>query len=185
MQTEFSDIAPSDASSLLSQRKSGHLSLDYTCMKWVQLEKKVYFLLVITKKKKALKLWIYWYIWRLLVILRVLMSLWFLPCKRKKKPGNSILVLGTGNGDVLALDVSAGQLRWKVSDCHPGWGLHPKYYTRLTWNMLVFLCKLVWFVEGKIYVTEPRLMALYKFTYSSSSKNSTFFIVLSFITWSV
>ncbi|CAL9756318.1 unnamed protein product [Musa acuminata subsp. burmannicoides] len=79
LQTEFSDIAPSDASSLLSQRKSGHLSLDYTCMKWVQLEK-----------------------------------------KRKKKPGNSILVLGTGNGDVLALDVSAGQLRWKVSDCHPG-----------------------------------------------------------------
>ncbi|KAJ8490384.1 hypothetical protein OPV22_012105 [Ensete ventricosum] len=79
LQTEFSDIAPSDPSSLLSQPKSGHLSLDYTCMKWVQLEKKI-----------------------------------------KKKPGNSILVLGTGNGDVLALDVSAGQLRWKVSDCHPG-----------------------------------------------------------------
>ncbi|RRT84022.1 hypothetical protein B296_00005018, partial [Ensete ventricosum] len=34
LQTEFSDIAPSDPSSLLSPPKSGHLSLDYTCMKW-------------------------------------------------------------------------------------------------------------------------------------------------------
>lgn len=32
-----------------------------------------------------------------------------------------MLVLGTGGGDVLALDVSAGQLKWKISDCHPGW----------------------------------------------------------------
>jgi U3 small nucleolar RNA-associated protein 5 len=31
-----------------------------------------------------------------------------------------LLVLGTGSGDVLALDVSAGQLKWSVSDCHPG-----------------------------------------------------------------
>uniref|UniRef100_A0A1D1YHV6 WD repeat-containing protein 43 n=1 Tax=Anthurium amnicola TaxID=1678845 RepID=A0A1D1YHV6_9ARAE len=40
--------------------------------------------------------------------------------KKKKKSGNFLLVLGTGGGDVLALDVSAGQLKWKVSDCHPG-----------------------------------------------------------------
>ncbi|XP_042438544.1 uncharacterized protein LOC122024076 isoform X1 [Zingiber officinale] len=79
LQTEFSDLSPSDASSLLSQPKSGHLSLDYTCMKWVPLER-----------------------------------------KKKRKSGSSLLVLGTGNGDVLALDVSAGQLKWKISDCHPG-----------------------------------------------------------------
>ncbi|XP_059439762.1 uncharacterized protein LOC132172303 [Corylus avellana] len=40
--------------------------------------------------------------------------------KRKRKLGSSLLVLGTGSGDVLALDVSAGQLKWKVNDCHPG-----------------------------------------------------------------
>ncbi|XP_038974299.1 uncharacterized protein LOC120103686 isoform X1 [Phoenix dactylifera] len=79
LQTEFVDIASSDTSNMLSEPKSGHLSLDYTCMKWVQL-----------------------------------------GSKKRKKPGSSLLVLGTGSGDVLALDVSAGQLRWKVSDCHPG-----------------------------------------------------------------
>ncbi|KAJ6430856.1 hypothetical protein OIU84_018375 [Salix udensis] len=40
--------------------------------------------------------------------------------KKKRKLGSSLLVLGTGSGDVLALDVSAGQLKWSVSDCHPG-----------------------------------------------------------------
>ncbi|KAE8685544.1 hypothetical protein F3Y22_tig00111095pilonHSYRG00015 [Hibiscus syriacus] len=40
--------------------------------------------------------------------------------KKKRKLGSSLLVLGTGSGDVLALDVSDGQLKWKVSDCHPG-----------------------------------------------------------------
>lgn len=40
--------------------------------------------------------------------------------KRKRKLGSSLLVLGTGSGDVLALDVSAGQLKWRVNDCHPG-----------------------------------------------------------------
>ncbi|XWS38991.1 hypothetical protein CRYUN_Cryun18bG0011600 [Craigia yunnanensis] len=39
---------------------------------------------------------------------------------KKRKLGSSLLVLGTGSGDVLALDVSAGQLKWGVSDCHPG-----------------------------------------------------------------
>ncbi|WOL18735.1 hypothetical protein Cni_G27532 [Canna indica] len=79
LQTEFSDFAPSDSSSLLPEPKRGHLSLDYTCMKWVQLER-----------------------------------------KKKRKTSSSLLVLGTGSGDVLALDVSAGELRWKVNDCHPG-----------------------------------------------------------------
>ncbi|CAI9118994.1 OLC1v1020645C1 [Oldenlandia corymbosa var. corymbosa] len=40
--------------------------------------------------------------------------------KKKRKLGTSLLVLGTGSGDVLALDVAAGQLKWKVNDCHPG-----------------------------------------------------------------
>ncbi|KAJ4844980.1 hypothetical protein Tsubulata_011714 [Turnera subulata] len=40
--------------------------------------------------------------------------------KKKRKLGSSLLVLGTGSGDVMALDVSAGQLKWTVSDCHPG-----------------------------------------------------------------
>ncbi|KAK4380078.1 hypothetical protein RND71_001940 [Anisodus tanguticus] len=46
----------------------------------------------------------------------------WLPCDRKKKRklGTSLLVLGTCSGDVLALDVSAGHLKWRFSDCHPG-----------------------------------------------------------------
>lgn len=40
--------------------------------------------------------------------------------KKKRKLGSSLLVLGTGGGDVLALDVAVGQLKWRVSDCHPG-----------------------------------------------------------------
>ncbi|KAA8527418.1 hypothetical protein F0562_034867 [Nyssa sinensis] len=40
--------------------------------------------------------------------------------KKKSKLGSSLLVLGAGCGDVLAVDVYAGQLKWKVSDCHPG-----------------------------------------------------------------
>ncbi|KAJ3683669.1 hypothetical protein LUZ60_013896 [Juncus effusus] len=79
LQTEFADISASDQLGLLSETKRGHLSLDYTCMKWVQLES--------TKKRRV---------------------------------GNSLLVLGTGSGDILSLDVSAGQLKWKVNDCHPG-----------------------------------------------------------------
>lgn len=44
----------------------------------------------------------------------------FLSYQKKRKAGSSLLVLGTGSGDVLALDVAAGQWKWKVSDCHPG-----------------------------------------------------------------
>lgn len=29
-------------------------------------------------------------------------------------------MLGTGGGDVLALDIASGQLTWRLTDCHPG-----------------------------------------------------------------
>ncbi|EXC39743.1 WD repeat-containing protein 43 [Morus notabilis] len=82
VQTEFTDMVGSEETSLLAkpERERGHLSVDYTCMKWFSLERK----------------------------------------QKKRKLGSSLLILGTGSGDVLALDVSAGQLKWRVSDCHPG-----------------------------------------------------------------
>ncbi|KAL5182581.1 WD repeat-containing protein 43 [Glycine soja] len=40
--------------------------------------------------------------------------------KRKRKHISSLLVLGTGGGDVLALDIASGQLTWRLTDCHPG-----------------------------------------------------------------
>ncbi|KAG0462668.1 hypothetical protein HPP92_021144 [Vanilla planifolia] len=43
-----------------------------------------------------------------------------LESKKKTKSIQSFLVLGTGSGDVLALEVSTGQLRWRICDCHPG-----------------------------------------------------------------
>lgn len=80
LQTEFSDIISTEETNLFAKpEKRGHLSIDYTCMKWVSFEK-----------------------------------------KKKRKLDTSLLVLGTGSGDVLALDVSAGQLKWKINDCHPG-----------------------------------------------------------------
>ncbi|KAL5983650.1 hypothetical protein ACLOJK_017740 [Asimina triloba] len=78
IQTEFADIASTEGTDLSMKSDSGHLSLDYTCMKWIHFGQK------------------------------------------KKKPRHSVLVLGTGSGDVLALDIAAGQLRWKLNDCHPG-----------------------------------------------------------------
>ncbi|KAK9676726.1 hypothetical protein RND81_11G095800 [Saponaria officinalis] len=39
--------------------------------------------------------------------------------RKKRKLDTSLLVLGTGGGDVMALDVSVSQLKWKISDCHP------------------------------------------------------------------
>ncbi|CAA0817539.1 transducin family protein / WD-40 repeat family protein [Striga hermonthica] len=78
VQTEFVDIA-SNETSIFGKKDEGHLSMDYTCMKWLPLDK-----------------------------------------KKKRKLGCSLLVLGTGGGDVLALDVSAGQLKWRVNNCHPG-----------------------------------------------------------------
>ncbi|KAL9225153.1 hypothetical protein vseg_001106 [Gypsophila vaccaria] len=80
LQTEFSDIASGNEKNLfVKPEERGHLSIDYTCMKWVSFDR-----------------------------------------KKKRKLGLSLLVLGTGGGDVMALDVSAGQLKWKISDCHPG-----------------------------------------------------------------
>ncbi|KAL2229717.1 WD repeat-containing protein 43 [Sesamum indicum] len=78
LQTEFADISSTETTSIFGNRE-GHLSMDYTCMKWLSLER-----------------------------------------KKKRKLGSSLLVLGTGGGDVLALDVSAGQLKWRVNNCHPG-----------------------------------------------------------------
>ncbi|XP_060197596.1 uncharacterized protein LOC132626666 isoform X1 [Lycium barbarum] len=78
VQTEFADIVSTETASLFT-KPGGHLSMDYTCMKWLSCDK-----------------------------------------KKKRKLGTSLLVLGTGSGDVLALDVSAGHLKWRFSDCHPG-----------------------------------------------------------------
>ncbi|CDY61661.1 BnaCnng38220D [Brassica napus] len=79
VQTEFADIASVEETNIYTSGGKGHLSVDYTCMKWLSLER-----------------------------------------KKKRKLGTSILVLGTGGGDVLALDVASGQLKWRISDCHPG-----------------------------------------------------------------
>ncbi|KAE8772845.1 WD repeat-containing protein 43 [Hordeum vulgare] len=87
LQTEFADL-PAVEVGALPETKRGHLALDYTCMKWVQLS-----------------------------------------FKRKRKAGSLLLVLGTGSGDVLALDVAAGQWKWRISDCHPG-GVTAVAYSR-------------------------------------------------------
>ncbi|XP_010528816.1 PREDICTED: WD repeat-containing protein 43 isoform X2 [Tarenaya hassleriana] len=79
VQTEFADLATAEETNLYTKVGKGHLSVDFTCMKWLSLEK-----------------------------------------KKKRKFGTSLLILGTGSGDVLALDVAAGQLNWRISDCHPG-----------------------------------------------------------------
>ncbi|KAB1213921.1 WD repeat-containing protein 43 [Morella rubra] len=87
IQTEFSNIASTDETNIFTRQERGHLSVDYTCMKWLSLDR-----------------------------------------KKKRRLGYSLLVLGTGSGDVLALDVSAGQLKWRASDCHPG-GVNAISYT--------------------------------------------------------
>lgn len=79
VQTDFANIVSTDETDFFAKPEGGHLSVDYTCMKWLSLEK-----------------------------------------KKKRKLRSSLLILGTGGGDVLALDVSAGQSKWRVSDCHPG-----------------------------------------------------------------
>ncbi|KAJ9699679.1 hypothetical protein PVL29_005511 [Vitis rotundifolia] len=79
VQTEFADIISTDTTNLYSKPERGHLSVDYTCLKWLSLD-----------------------------------------IKKKRKLRCSLLVLGTGSGDVLALDVSAGELKWRIGDCHPG-----------------------------------------------------------------
>lgn len=44
MQTEFADIASTETDNLFSKPESNHLSMDYKCMKWLPLDKKVSFL---------------------------------------------------------------------------------------------------------------------------------------------
>ncbi|KAM0029891.1 putative transcription factor WD40-like family [Helianthus debilis subsp. tardiflorus] len=81
VQTDFANIvSTTDETDFFAKPEGGRrMSVDYTCMKWLPLEK-----------------------------------------KKKRKQRSSLLILGTGGGDILALDVSAGQLKWRVSDCHPG-----------------------------------------------------------------
>ncbi|GAA0145365.1 hypothetical protein LIER_05577 [Lithospermum erythrorhizon] len=79
LQTEFAELALAETDNFFGKPESGHLSMDYKCMKWLSLDK-----------------------------------------KKKRKLGTSLLILGTGSGDVLALDVAAGHLKWRVNDCHPG-----------------------------------------------------------------
>ncbi|XP_075477312.1 uncharacterized protein LOC142518413 isoform X2 [Primulina tabacum] len=79
VQTEFTDIASAESTGIFGKDERGHLSMDYTCMKWLSLDR-----------------------------------------KKKRKLGSSLLVLGTGSGDVLAVDVSAGQVKWSINNCHPG-----------------------------------------------------------------
>lgn len=44
VQTEFADIASTETDNLFAKPESNHLSMDYKCMKWLSLDKKVYFL---------------------------------------------------------------------------------------------------------------------------------------------
>ncbi|KAK2990299.1 hypothetical protein RJ640_014751 [Escallonia rubra] len=41
VQTEFSEIVSANTTNLLAKPEGGHLSVDYKCMKWLSLEKKV------------------------------------------------------------------------------------------------------------------------------------------------
>lgn len=41
VQTEFADIVSSGEANLFGKPERGHLSVDYTCMKWLSLDKKV------------------------------------------------------------------------------------------------------------------------------------------------
>ena len=43
VQTDFANIVSTDETDLFSKPEGGHLSVDYTCMKWLSLVKKVYF----------------------------------------------------------------------------------------------------------------------------------------------
>lgn len=44
IQTEFADIESSEATNMFAKKQEGHLSMDYTCMKWISMEKKVCYL---------------------------------------------------------------------------------------------------------------------------------------------
>lgn len=42
VQTEFSDVTSNESTGIFGQG-GGHLSMDYTCMKWLSVDKKVCF----------------------------------------------------------------------------------------------------------------------------------------------
>lgn len=41
VQTEFADISSNDTDNFFAKPESKHLSMDYKCMKWLSLDKKV------------------------------------------------------------------------------------------------------------------------------------------------
>lgn len=123
LQTEFADIPPVEVGggARAPGAKRGHLALDYTCMKWVQLSSKV----SIAPEFSSFYGWCCGTV--CLSCARVF------ALQKKRKAGSSLLVLGTGSGDVLALDVAAGQWKWRVTDCHPGyvWCFHGNSWLHL------------------------------------------------------
>ncbi|KDO52885.1 hypothetical protein CISIN_1g036605mg, partial [Citrus sinensis] len=44
----------------------------------------------------------------------------FVGKKRRKERGTLLLALGTSNGDILAVDVLTGEMKWKSTGRHPG-----------------------------------------------------------------
>lgn len=44
VQTDFANIVSTDETGIFAKPEGGHMSVDYTCMKWLSLEKKVCFL---------------------------------------------------------------------------------------------------------------------------------------------
>jgi len=47
VQTDFANIVSTDETDFFSKPEGGHMSVDYTCMKWLSLEKKVLFFVLI------------------------------------------------------------------------------------------------------------------------------------------
>lgn len=43
VQTEFSDVTSNETTGIFGKKEGGHLSMDYTCMKWLSVDKKVCF----------------------------------------------------------------------------------------------------------------------------------------------
>ncbi|THG07940.1 hypothetical protein TEA_007577 [Camellia sinensis var. sinensis] len=149
VQTEFSDMVSTGGSgtNLFGKPERGHLSVDYTCMKWLDIltsfsPSSDFF--AISSGDGRIKIWdtvkghvqtefsdivstggsgtnLFGKPERGHLSVDYTCMKWLsLDKKKKRKIGSSLLVLGTGSGDVLALDASAGQLKWRVSDCHPG-----------------------------------------------------------------
>lgn len=86
LQTEFADIVSSDAANIFSEPKSGHISLDYTCLKWMQLERKVFYF---TNQRYSFLCTVLLYADYLFVSGIDLVS----AVQKKRNPGSSLLVL--------------------------------------------------------------------------------------------